>query len=317
MNVSLEQILETDIFDYLCRIPYVQSEEDLACEQILFDYYTGMHLDEASTEAMKLVLQDIYIGDLVDKTKGTAIGTYNVIKKAGSAIGSLARTLQNMVTNRIVSEKFIRKRFGSLKTKYVDIFFNKDMAKLDYVVAPTYDTVSKRLTGLNKAVMTIKDVASSNNISDVIGSDFYGKIAMMTNGVLTVKSSSTGLVNNLVWSPPALEEYKILNSPFAKPENIENMCNSVLFVKYKTMEGVDATVKECLKRTKKLSDEAEKFTSYEVDEENEERYMHDYGNAYMVSKILKDVVKQGIQREINTIAISYIHKWKNIKKYDI
>ena len=317
MSISLEQVLETDIFDQLCRIPYVQSKEDLECEHILFDYYTGMHLDEVSTEALKLVLQDIYVGDLADKVQGTAIGAVQMMKKAGGALGSLARTLQNMVTNHIVSEKFIRKRFGSLKTKYVNVFFNKDMAKLDYVVAPTYDTVSKRLTGLNKAVQTIKEMASSDNIGDIVGSDFYGKIALMTNGVLSLKSSSTGLVNNLVWSPPQLEEFKLLNSPFAKPENIENLCNSVLFVKYKTMEGVDATVKECLKRTKKLNDEAEKYASYDVDEENEEKYMHDYGNAYMISKILKDVVKQGIQREINTIAISYIHKWKNIKQYDI
>ena len=62
---SLETILETDIFDQLCKVPYVQSEEDKACEAVLYDYYTGLNLDEASTEALKMVLQDIYAGDVV------------------------------------------------------------------------------------------------------------------------------------------------------------------------------------------------------------------------------------------------------------
>lgn len=314
---SLETILETDIFDQLCKVPYVQSEEDKACEAVLYDYYTGLNLDEASTEALKMVLQDIYVGDVVEKAQGMAVGGVQLIKRGASALTSLARSLQNMVTNRIVSEKFIRKRFGSLKTKYVDVFFNKEMAKLDYVVAPTYDAVSKRLTGLHNAVQAIKAMASSENISDVIGGNFYGKIAMMTNGVLTLKSSATGLVNNLVWSPPQMTEFKLLESPFSRIENIENLCNSVLFVKYKTMEGVDQTVKECLKRTKKLSDQADSIASYDVEDDTSEKYMHDYSNAYMVSKILKDVVKQGIQREINTIAISYVHKWKNVKKYEL
>ena len=307
-----DRVLETDVFDLLDKVPYIPSEEEIEIEKTLIELgQKNITIDEYSNEALSLILQDVYMGDVVEKMRGMAFSASYKLRRMTRSVGTLARYLQRITLNRIVNEKFIRKRFDGLKTAYVN-FFYKDLGDQSaYVMAPTYEDMAARLVGLHSCVMYLKKAAESTDVVDSVNMSTYAKLVEMSHGALAVEGTANGLVNHLKWNPPKIVMTRLSGSKWSKPENIDNLCNSVLFVKYQTMEGVNATVNTCLKRTQRMAESVDDITSA-IDEESADRYMQNYGSAYMLSKMLKDVVTQGIQREINTLVINYIHKLKDI-----
>ena len=182
-----------------------------------------------------------------------------------------------------------------------------------YCVAPTYDTMTARLRGLADITTYLKRLADSENPSDVVDINTYSKVAAMSNGVLKVESSSTGMVNHLVWQAPPLERTVCVDSPLAKISNIDNLCNAVLFVRNKATENVVGTVDASLKKTERRLSPFGDDLPLESGNEDAERAMRNYSVAYMLTKMARDVVKQGIQREVNTLAVNYLAKLKNLK----
>ena len=308
-----ERVLETDVFDLLDLVPYVPSEEEIELEKVLRELrQKNIVIDEYSNEALSLIIQDASVEDFVEKLRGTAFSLSYKLRRMTRSVGTFARFLQRITMNRIVNEKFIRGRFEGLKRAYLNYFY-KDLADDGaYVMAPSYEDMSRRLVGLHECVMFLKKAAESNDISDTITMDTYTKLVEISHGALSVESTSDGLFNHLKWAPPTIVQTVIKGSKWSNPQNIDNLCNSVLFVKYNTMDGVNSIVNTCLKRTKRLAESVDDFGSA-IDEDSATLYMQNYGSAYMLSKMLKDVVNQGIQREINTLTINYIHKLKDIR----
>ena len=308
-----ERVLETDVFDLLSMVPYSLSKEEIEIETMLKELrQKNISLDEYSNEALSLILQDVYMGDVIEKMRGITYSASYKLRRMTSSAVTFARFLQRITVNRIVNEKFIRKRFDGLKKAYFNFFYEDLADKSAYVVAPSYTDMSKRLVGLHECVMYLKHAAESSDIVDSVNQSTYAKLVSMSNGALTVKTTDGGLMNHFEWNPPELKQTVIFGSQWSNPKNIDNLCNSVLFVKYKTMDGVGSIVNTCLKRTKRMAESVDDYTAA-IDEDTADQYMHNYGSAYMLSKMLKDIVKQGIQREINTLAINYIHKLKDIR----
>lgn len=301
-----------DVFDDLANFPYIQTEEEQAVENVLMDFYRPRLV--SSDEELKDILQDLYIPGVIEKVQGAAMATGMTLKKAYRILANFAGSIKLNLMTSILSEERIRKRFSGLRLAYLPFAYESTKDPHAYCIAPEYSVMTSRLSGLANAVYYLKQIADSDNVSTIVNVNTYAKIESMVNGTLKLQSSNSGFVNHLVWSPPPLVKVYCQNSPLAKPVNIDNLCNAVLFLRDKVMTNVVSIVDTAMKKTEKKLEAFDEDAELIPGDDSAETTMRNYSVAYMLTKMTRDVVKQGIQREVNTLAINYIHKLKAIKR---
>ena len=310
-HMSKPTLSEEEVYEDLCRIPYIQSEDDKAVEDILKTYYQP-RIHASSEEALSLVLQDLYVPGIVERIEGKTIQAGITIKSAVQRLSQFVGNIRVRLMTSILTEENIRKRFAKLRVVWLPFSQDGSEDNKEYCVAPTYEVMTARLRVLSDITPYLRRLAESENPSDVVDGNTYGKVSSMSNGVLKVEASQTGLVSHLVWQAPPLQKVYCRQSPLAKMANIDNLCNAALFVRNTTTENLVNLVDTAFKKTQRA---LEPFEGMPISEDNEnvERAMRDYSVSYMLTKMARDVVKQGIQREVNTLAVNYLAKLKHIK----
>ncbi len=243
----------------------------------------------ASTEAI----------DIVKIRKSIVATTKNLAKD----LAKFSSWVVSVVKTKTVTEKFITKRFQRLS----DAIAKADTTKGFVKEVPTYDTIQKRLAGILSVCRYIKELSSKPAIDGGYSDAVFEKIALASAGVikLTAPYSDT-TYRNLEWNAPALGDYELFGSSWKTPANVQKIRNLVLQCKYDAMEDLG-------KAAKTLAVKCNSFQ--EPDEYNTPDYnsvANTYNAAYVVNKMNKQISK-AINKELNTLMISYLSRLINYK----
>ncbi len=223
-------------------------------------------------------------------------GIVNSAKNIGNHLAKFAAWVHNTIQNKTVTEKYILKRFAKLEQT-----LSTAETSRGYVEdVPTYDIVQKRLVGILQVCDFIKELSSQQDTTGGYNDGIFEKVAIVSNGVLKLTAPySDSTYRNLEWAKPTLSKYEVLKSPWNNLNNLQKLRNLVVEAKYESLEDLASAAKTLAKRCSKFREE----TAYTTPDYNE--VANTYNAAYVINKMVRQI-NQAINKEINTLMISYI-----------
>ena len=230
-------------------------------------------------------------------------GIVSSAKSIGSNLAKFAAWVHNTLQNKTVTEKYILKRFTKLEQTLSSAETSRGYVK----DVPTYEVVQKRLVGILQVCDFIKELSSQQDTTGGYNDGIFEKVALVSNGVLKLTAPYTDTTyRNLEWVKPILSNYEVLKSPWNNSNNLQKLRNLVIQAKYESLEDLAAAAKVLAKRCSKFREE----TAYTAPDYNE--VANTYNAAYVINKMIKQI-NQAINKEVNTLVISYITQLINYK----
>ena len=230
-------------------------------------------------------------------------GIVSSAKSIGSNLAKFAAWVHNTLQNKTVTEKYILKRFTKLEQTLSTAETSRGYVK----DVPTYEVVQKRLVGILQVCDFIKELSSQQDTTGGYNDGIFEKVALVSNGVLKLTAPYTDTTyRNLEWVKPTLSNYEVIKSPWNNSNNLQKLRNLVIQAKYESLEDLAAAAKVLAKRCSKFREE----TAYAAPDYNE--VANTYNAAYVINKMIKQI-NQAINKEINTLVISYITQLINYK----
>ena len=237
--------------------------------------------------------------DIIKIRKGIVSSAKNI----GSSLAKFAAWVHNTLQNKTVTEKYILKRFAKLEQTLSGAETSRGYVK----DVPTYEVVQKRLVGILQVCDFIKELSSQQDTTGGYNDGIFEKVALVSNGVLKLTAPYTDTTyRNLEWVKPTLSNYEVLKSPWNNSNNLQKLRNLVIQAKYESLEDLAAAAKVLAKRCSKFREE----TAYAAPDYNE--VANTYNAAYVINKMIKQI-NQAINKEVNTLVISYITQLINYK----
>ena len=230
-------------------------------------------------------------------------GIVSSAKNIGSSLAKFAAWVHNTLQNKTVTEKYILKRFTKLEQTLSSAETSRGYVK----DVPTYEVVQKRLVGILQVCDFIKELSSQQDTTGGYNDGIFEKVALVSNGVLKLTAPYTDTTyRNLDWVKPTLSNYEVLKSSWNNSNNLQKLRNLVIQAKYESLEDLAAAAKVLAKRCSKFREE----TAYTAPDYNE--VANTYNAAYVINKMIKQI-NQAINKEVNTLVISYITQLINYK----
>lgn len=254
-----------------------------------------------------LTLEDLHKAGILSEEAVDIVkirrGIVSSAKNIGSSLAKFAAWVHNTLQNKTVTEKYILKRFAKLEQTLSSAETSRGYVK----DVPTYEVVQKRLVGILQVCDFIKELSSQQDTTGGYNDGIFEKVALVSNGVLKLTAPYTDTTyRNLEWVKPTLSSYEVLKSPWNNSNNLQKLRNLVIQAKYESLEDLAAAAKVLAKRCSKFREE----TAYTAPDYNE--VANTYNAAYVINKMIKQI-NQAINKEVNTLVISYITQLINYK----
>ena len=254
-----------------------------------------------------LTLEDLHKAGILSEEAVDIVkirrGIVSSAKNIGSSLAKFAAWVHNTLQNKTVTEKYILKRFAKLEQTLSSAETSRGYVK----DVPTYEVVQKRLVGILQVCDFIKELSSQQDTTGGYNDGIFEKVALVSNGVLKLTAPYTDTTyRNLEWVKPTLSNYEVLKSPWNNSNNLQKLRNLVIQAKYESLEDLAAAAKVLAKRCSKFREE----TAYTAPDYNE--VANTYNAAYVINKMIKQI-NQAINKEVNTLVISYITQLINYK----
>ena len=254
-----------------------------------------------------LTLEDLHKAGILSEEAVDIVkirkGIVSSAKSIGSNLAKFAAWVHNTLQNKTVTEKYILKRFTKLEQTLSSAETSRGYVK----DVPTYEVVQKRLVGILQVCDFIKELSSQQDTTGGYNDGIFEKVALVSNGVLKLTAPYTDTTyRNLEWVKPTLSSYEVLKSPWNNSNNLQKLRNLVIQAKYESLEDLAAAAKVLAKRCSKFREE----TAYTAPDYNE--VANTYNAAYVINKMIKQI-NQAINKEVNTLVISYITQLINYK----
>lgn len=246
--------------------------------------------------------------------------------KIGAKILKLSKDLfyfslnvKDFIMNKIVSEKMIHDK----SAKVLGVIRHATMKRAYVQQVPSFQNQRMRFLNLIKVVNYIQKVSTQPIESFPHGDSFIDNIVDLAGGVFIITTPSKGSsFKNLKWNPPALTDYEVLHSPWNNESNMNQIKGLSLTCKYDMVEKLKATstemAKRCEKAAKDYSQQMGPF--YEEDEDDgmeRERLQNEmatlYTLGYSIGKATRQVLKEGLQKEINMFITKYLSRLSKLK----
>ena len=254
-----------------------------------------------------LTLEDLHKAGILSEEAVDIVkirkGIVSSAKSIGSNLAKFAAWVHNTLQNKTVTEKYILKRFAKLEQTLSGAETSRGYVK----DVPTYEVVQKRLVGILQVCDFIKELSSQQDTTGGYNDGIFEKVALVSNGVLKLTAPYTDTTyRNLEWVKPTLSSYEVLKSPWNNSNNLQKLRNLVIQAKYESLEDLASAAKVLAKRCSKFREE----TAYAAPDYNE--VANTYNAAYVINKMIKQI-NQAINKEVNTLVISYITQLINYK----
>lgn len=275
------------------KLAFQEDTVDMDLEQLMDQYYTGYVSEEGEKwDNFKRGL--IKVGEGAGKFfKGVAKVSAKVYSGAKLVTGKLIKFTDDLITSirdKVASENYINKQFAKVKAKLAESENVRNYVK----GVPTYETMIKRLTGIGACCEYIKELSVSEDVHDSV--TIMEQLAVRSKGVVKVVTSKDSSFGNLVWVEAELEEYDLKGSKLGSESGLATLKNALLHCKYEGADDLVAAAKAIDKRVKEASSK------------EDEEAASDYAVSYTVGKVVKQFFKEGIQKELNTVAITYLSR---------
>jgi hypothetical protein len=227
--------------------------------------------------------------------------------------------VKDFIMNKIVSEKMIHDK----SAKVLGVIRQTTMKRAYVQQVPSFQNQRARFLNLIKVVNYIQKVSTQPIESFPQGDAFIDNIVDLAGGVFAITTPSKGSsFKNLKWNPPALTDYEVLHSPWNNESNMNQIKGLSLTCKYDMVEKLKATsiemAKRCEKAAKDYSQQMGSF--YEEDEDDgmeRERLQSEmaalYTLGYSIGKATRQVLKEGLQKEINMFTTKYLSRLAKLK----
>ena len=234
-------------------------------------------------------------------------------KAVGKGLITLAKGIKNFAINihryavdKTLTEEQIIKRFDRLISRYENI----ELQHAQVSEVPTYPVALNRFIGLINVCNYIKQMAVAENGHKGISESMYDKVADLSNGVLRVlPPEKNSHIKNIGWVEPKLETYDIMKSKWTNKEEVVKFRNGIIDVKFRVSE-------ELAKASMTLVRSCDEIQNERIEsQEDQDDAVEAYSGAYIISKLVKQIHKFGIQREISVFCTTYISrlcKYKSI-----
>ncbi len=235
-------------------------------------------------------------------------GITAALQQFGSSLKTFGDKLITMIRNKTVTERYIYNRFNKLRDA-IDKCENQRAMVSD---VPTYDTVLKRLVGILQVSSFLEQLSKKSPDDQIFQDSLFDKVANLSNGVLKVSAPRKDAgPKGLVWNEPPLVEYDLISSPWKNNSNRERIRNTLIQCKYSGADAIVTATKSVVQAIKYMQNTDDVVTSNYYDENTQytpSAQVAAHSTAYLIGKMCKQAYKNGIEREINTFCISYIHR---------
>lgn len=222
---------------------------------------------------------------------------------ASKNLYAFTKAVKDIVVNKIVSEKLVIERSITTTKTIQEITAQK--AFVDKV--PTYEVQRKRFMGLIAAADYVQGLATSGTVADLDYS-LLDNIVEKSNGVLKITKPSEGSsFKNLTWTPPELTRYEIKTSRWASNSGMQEMQSLALTCKYQAVDKLTEVAKTLVKRCE--SARADLYGQGLTDDETDEMAKL-LNTTYLIGKAIKQLIREGIEKEVNTFTIKYLGRLK-------
>lgn len=321
MSSAYAPTLDTSMEDYKAlRDTFVDDTKDLELERILAIYAEDRQFREAlkqhSMEAYGEVTADAPESiDLANAifSKDNIVFAGKTAKAVGKGLIALAKGIKNFAVgihryavDKTLTEEQIIKRFDRLINTYENI----QLQHAQVAEVPTYPVALNRFIGLINVCNFIKQMAASEQGHRGITEAIYDKVADLSNGVLRVlPPEKNSHIKNLGWVEPKLETFDIMKSKWVNKEEVVKFRNGIVDVKFRVSEELAKASMSLVRSCDEIQNE--RISSQEEQDDAVEAY----SGAYIISKLVKQIHKFGIQREISVFCTTYISrlcKYKSI-----
>ena len=246
-------------------------------------------------------------------SKDNIVFAGKTVKAVGKGLVALAKGIKNFAVgihryalDKTLTEEQIIKRFARL----IDTYENIQLQHAQVTGVPTYPIALNRFVGLINVCNYIKQMATAEQGHKGISEAMYDKVADLSNGVLKVlPPEKNSHIKNIGWVEPKLETYDIMKSKWTNKEEVVKFRNGLVDVKFRVSEELAKASMTLVRACDEIQNE--RITSQEEQDEAVEAY----SGAYIISKLVKQIHKFGIQREITVFCTTYIPrlcKYKSI-----
>lgn len=263
-------------------------------EEALIQFQQYLQLSRLSNEELQdPALQSLLSVEAIDihKVKHSIISS---AKNVGSKLAQFAAWVHDTLKSRVVSERYIVKRFAELD----ESISRADTTRAYVEDVPTFETVQTRLIGIIQVCEYVKELSSKQDTTAGYSDGMFEKLAITSKGVLKLDTPyGNTTYRNLSWNPPIKDKYELLRSPWSLPVNTQKIRNLVIQAKYDALDDLGKAAKVLAKRCSSFKEE----TMYEAPDYNE--VANTYNAAYVINKATKQIEK-AITREINNLMIT-------------
>ena len=315
--------LESSMEDYeALRQSYVDDTLDPDIERILGIYLEDRLYQQALRQRQKKTsmesVAEVEAPEEIDLanaifSKDNIVFAGKTVKAVGKGLVALAKGIKNFAVgihryalDKTLTEEQIIKRFARL----IDTYENIQLQHAQVTGVPTYPIALNRFVGLINVCNYIKQMATAEQGHAGISEAMYDKVADLSNGVLKVlPPEKNSHIKNIGWVEPKLETYDIMKSKWTNKEEVVKFRNGLVDVKFRVSEELAKASMTLVRACDEIQNE--RITSQEEQDEAVEAY----SGAYIISKLVKQIHKFGIQREITVFCTTYIPrlcKYKSI-----
>lgn len=292
--------------------------------EALLSFLENDSFDDCETKLMQFnricMLQSVDMDPALEELIGnegfiakTASGIAHAAKSLAISMNNFAKWLHDSIRDKVVTEKYIHNKFGKLSQSIASI--KETRAYVDNV--PTFDIIEKRLVSLLQLIDYIVDLSKKDKIEESVDS-IIQKVVLKSGGTLKIGTSRADTpYSNIQWNEAPLTEYDIKSSKWSDSHQIEKLKNLMLKCKYESVDDLAKAATLIAKKCTAVSTTAESDPGYGYEEPTEPDYnqmAESYNVSYIVGKLIRQVYSQGIQKEINMVAICYLYR---LTKYEI
>lgn len=289
--------------------------------EAVVDFLREDNFEEYESKLMQFnricALQKVEIDPAVKELVGeegiiakTTHGLATAIKSIGITMNNFSKWLYNTIRDRVVTEKYIHNKFMKL-----DAAIKSIQETRAYVAkVPTYDILEKRLVSILQVVDYISELSKKEKLDESVDA-IIQKVVLKSGGLLKIGAANADSpYTNIQWNEAPLTEYDIKSSKWANSKESEKLKNLMLKAKYETVDDLAKASSLIAKKCSAVDNQVAETGYGETSEVDYNTLADSYNVSYVVGKLIKQVYSQGIQKEINTIAICYLYR---LTKYEI
>lgn len=245
---------------------------------------------------------------LIKDISTSVVDIAKFLAKTTVSLYKFSKDLKDFITNSIVSEQRIHDRCALLLDRIKTITNKRAYVKN----VPTLQQQRTRFLNLIKVVEYVETAASYSTDNFPPGDSFIENVARISGGLLTITRPSEGSTfKNLEWNEPEVTSYEITQSPWANEYNVNQLKALAITCKYDMADKLKNAATIIAKRC----DVAKRNYTANAPDDDDNTYSsidtelaNIYTISYMVSKAVKQILKQGLQKEINTFTNTHISR---------